>query len=267
MAQRRMFSPLITDSDAFLDMPGSAQNLYFHLGMRADDDGFVSNPKKVLRMINGADDDLKLLMAKRFILTFENGVIVIKHWRMNNLIRKDWYKPTIYQDEMNLLKVKQNGAYSEIDGKKSLILVNENATIRSRSIGKVSIVKESIGIESVQKGVQMEVQIGVQKVIDNGFELFWTLYGHKINRCDAERAWLKLKPNTELQAIIKEDIMKRKLSDRQWLEGYQPHFSTYLNGKRWEDAITLPRTKILDHLTPGTPQPQNKYANEKEIIG
>lgn len=112
MAERRMFAKTIIDSDAFLDMPLSSQALYFHLSMRADDDGFINNPKKIQRMIGCGDDDLKLLMAKRFILVFESGVIVIKHWRMHNYIRVDRYKPTIYQDEMSQLGVKGNKGYT-----------------------------------------------------------------------------------------------------------------------------------------------------------
>lgn len=138
MSQRRMFSPQIVDSDAFLEMPSSAQSLYFHLGMRADDDGFVGNPRKILRMIGGNEDDLKILLVKRFILTFESGVIVIKHWRINNLIRKDWYKETVYLEEKKQLKVKENGSYTEN-------LVNENETVRTRSLGKVSLGKVSLG--------------------------------------------------------------------------------------------------------------------------
>lgn len=108
-----MFTQKIVDSDAFLDMPLSTQALYFHLNMRADDDGFVNNPKKIQRMIGASDDDLKLLIAKRFLLAFENGVVVIKHWRMHNLLRKDRYNPTQYQEQMEQLLLKDNGAYTE----------------------------------------------------------------------------------------------------------------------------------------------------------
>src|SRR4051812_42051179 len=114
MAQRRMFSPQIVDSDAFLDMPQTSQLLYFHLAMRADDDGFVGNPKKILRMIGGNDDDLKVLFTKRFILGFESGVIVIKHWLIHNLIRADRYHETQYLEEKSILTVKENGAYTEV---------------------------------------------------------------------------------------------------------------------------------------------------------
>ena len=113
MAERRMFTQKIVDSDAFLDMPLTTQALYFHLNMRADDDGFINNPKKIQRMIGASDDDLKLLIAKRFLLAFENGVVVIKHWRMHNLLRKDRYNPTQYQEQMEQLLLKGNGAYTE----------------------------------------------------------------------------------------------------------------------------------------------------------
>lgn len=112
MAERRMFAKTIIDSDAFLDMPLSTQSLYFHLSMRADDDGFINNPKKIQRMVGCGDDDLKLLMAKRFILVFDSGVIVIKHWKIHNYIRNDRYKPTLYQEEKAELAEKNSKAYT-----------------------------------------------------------------------------------------------------------------------------------------------------------
>ena len=112
MAERRMFAKTIIDSDAFLDMPMSTQALYFHLSMRADDDGFINNPKKIQRMIGATEDDLKLLIAKNFIIVFESGVIVIKHWKIHNYIRNDRYKPTVYQEEKDQLELKDNGAYT-----------------------------------------------------------------------------------------------------------------------------------------------------------
>lgn len=112
MANRRMFSQSIVESDAFTEMPLSSQALYFHLGMSADDDGFVNSPKKIQRMIGASDDDFKLLILKRFILCFESGVIVIKHWKMNNYIQKDRYRETVYKNEKNKLYTKKNGAYT-----------------------------------------------------------------------------------------------------------------------------------------------------------
>lgn len=112
MAERRMFAKTIIDSDAFLEMPLSAQSLYFHLSMRADDDGFINNPKRIQRMIGASEDDLKLLVAKRFLLVFDSGVMVIKHWRLHNYIQKDRYKETVYQEEKALLQLKGNKVYS-----------------------------------------------------------------------------------------------------------------------------------------------------------
>lgn len=101
MANRRMFSKTVIKTDAFLDMPQTAQNLYFHLGIEADDDGFVS-PKMVMRTLGSNDDDLKVLKAKNFVIPFESGVIVIRHWKQNNYIQSDRYSPTIYQEEFKL---------------------------------------------------------------------------------------------------------------------------------------------------------------------
>ena len=107
-----MFAKTIIDSDAFLDMPLSTQALYFHLSMRADDDGFINNPKKIQRMIGCSDDDLKLLLVKNFIIPFDSGVCVIKHWKIHNYIRNDRYKPTVYAEEKAQLTCKENGAYT-----------------------------------------------------------------------------------------------------------------------------------------------------------
>lgn len=154
MAEKRMFTQKIIDSDAFLDMPLTTQALYFHLNMRADDDGFINNPKKICRMIGASEDDLKLLIVKRFVLTFENGVIVIKHWRMHNLLRKDRYKPTQYQDQLAEIELKSNGAYTEkhrepveIEGSVTVATSwqpDGNQLTPQDSIGKVSIDKYRI---------------------------------------------------------------------------------------------------------------------------
>ena len=139
MAKRRMFSQQITDSDSFLDMPLSAQALYFHLGMTADDDGFVNNPKRIQRVIGANEDDLKLLIAKKFIIAFESGVVVIKHWKINNAIRSDRYTPTVYTEEKALLNEKSNKAYT-------LGIPNDNQRLPSgsRRQGKVSIDKDNV---------------------------------------------------------------------------------------------------------------------------
>ena len=107
-----MFAKAIIDSDAFLDMPPSTQVLYFHLAMRADDDGFINNPKTIMRIVGAKDDDIKLLVAKRFIIPFDSGVVVIKHWRIHNYIQKDRYTETKYIEEKNQLIINKKNGYS-----------------------------------------------------------------------------------------------------------------------------------------------------------
>ena len=112
MANKRMINASVVSNDLFVDMPLSAQCLYFHLNVNADDDGFVDSPKRIQRSIGACDDDLKLLIAKGFIIAFQSGVIVITHWKMHNTIKKDRYAKTIHTKELNQLYVEENKAYS-----------------------------------------------------------------------------------------------------------------------------------------------------------
>lgn len=118
MAERRMFAKTIIDSDAFLDMPVTARLLYYDLSMRADDDGFVNSPKKIMRMVGASPDDLSILGLRKFIIPFESGVVVIKHWKIHNYIRKDTYNETKYKEEKALLDLDENNAYRQraVDG-------------------------------------------------------------------------------------------------------------------------------------------------------
>jgi len=112
MARKRMFRLDVLETDAFMDMPLTTQALYFHLNLRADDDGFIGNPNQIVRLIGASSDDLKLLIAKRFVLVFEDGVIVIKHWRMHNTLSANRYKETNFIEDKALLKLKDNNAYT-----------------------------------------------------------------------------------------------------------------------------------------------------------
>ena len=151
MAERRMFSKSVIDSDMFLDMPLSAQALYFHLSMRADDDGFVDNPKKIQRMVGASDDDCKILAAKKFIIPFESGIVVIRHWKIHNYIQKDRYKETVYLDEKAQISTDRTGAY-----------VSEPCPTCIQPVSKVetqvSIGKESIGKDSIDKDSKGETK-------------------------------------------------------------------------------------------------------------
>ncbi len=143
MAERRMFAKTIVLSDAFLDMPLSTRCLYFTLGMLADDDGFVNNPKSIMRQCGAQEDDMKLLFAKKFLLPFESGVVVIKHWRINNYLQKDRYQPTKYLDEKNMLEVEKNGAYHRTDQPEIETMYTQEAYTQER------IDKDSKGYKGV----------------------------------------------------------------------------------------------------------------------
>lgn len=144
MAQKRMFNKVLTNSDDFLELPDSSQVLYFHLSMNADDDGFVNNWKSIMKMTGTKEDDMKLLIAKQYIIAFDSGVIVIRHWRLNNYLQNDRIKPTNYQRELNELYVDNNNVYT-LD------------TECIHSIDKYSIDKNSIDNKNKYKGEEPEI--------------------------------------------------------------------------------------------------------------
>lgn len=143
MAQKRMFDKTITNSDEFIEMPMSSQVLYFHLSMNADDDGFINNWKSIMRMTGSKEDDLKVLIAKQFIIPFESGVIVIKHWRINNFLRKDRHIDTKFQKELSMLDTNDNQEY--------VWSTNGQPSIEKNSIEKNSIEKKKIYKENIEK--------------------------------------------------------------------------------------------------------------------
>lgn len=163
-----MFSKTIIDSDAFLDMPLSTQALYFHLSMRADDDGFINNPKKIMRMIGASQNEFELLLAKNFIIGFESGVIVIKHWKMHNYIQSDRYKPTVYVEEKSLLALKNNKSYTlnteciqnEYDLEPQVRLGKV-----SLELGKDNIVSKDTCTTNVDMVINKWNELGLQKLV------------------------------------------------------------------------------------------------------
>lgn len=169
MAEKRMLTPKIIESDAFLDMPLSAQALYLHFNMAADDDGFVNNPKKIQRMIGATDDDFKLLIAKRFVIIFDSGIIVIKHWRLHNYIRSDRYHPTEYTDEMDALNVKENQVYTlknqdEKTFGMTFCLPNDNHPRTESSVVK-SRVEKSREEKDIMSGLEEKNSIPYDEIV------------------------------------------------------------------------------------------------------
>ena len=140
-----MFAKTIVTSDAFLDMPATARSLYMLLCVMADDDGFVNAPRSIMRMSGATEDDMKLLIAKRFVLVFESGVVVIKHWKIHNLIQKDRYKETKYLEEKAMLALDENNAYTEANPGMYPECIQPVSKVEPQvSLGKLSIVKSSV---------------------------------------------------------------------------------------------------------------------------
>lgn len=168
MAQRRMFDIDFIDADAFLDMPATSQLLYFHLGLRADDDGFIHNPKRIMRSCGGTEDDLKILIAKKYLIPFESGVVVIKHWKLHNKIPKDRYKETNYRDEKAMLMLNDNNSYT-------LCIQDVNKMDTQVRLGKVSQGEVRV-VEGSGNGYKENDNNGnentenVDKNVDNSFE-------------------------------------------------------------------------------------------------
>lgn len=210
MSQRRMTSLDVIDTDAFLDMSQGSQLLYFHLNARADDDGFVANPKRVMRDIGSQLDDLRLLVAKKFLISFDDGVVVVKHWRINNYIRKDIYKETKYLDLKRTLLIRPNGAYTLTDDGQAVPVpaghfqledikpknglpepqnnVHEPSTTRALSIGKVRLGKDRINNTAPAKAVteqNKEIQecIYLFRILNPNYK---SLFANKTQRSDAE---------------------------------------------------------------------------------
>lgn len=201
MAERRMFSKTIVDSDAFLDMPLSTQALYFHLSMRADDDGFLNNAKKIQKIIGASDDDLKLLIIKRFVIAFDDGIIVVKHWRMNNYLRKDRYTPTVYQEEFKMLGIKDNGAYTLLD---TAGIPDGNQCVTR--LPQVSIGKDSIDKDSINTICQELEAPDRKKAISltlNDKSEYW-IYGDQVEQ------WSQLFPAV--------DVMQELRKMKSWLD-------------------------------------------------
>lgn len=214
MAKRRMFAMTIIDSDAFTDMPLSTQALYFHLSMRADDDGFLNNPKKIQRMIGASDDDFKVLVAKRFILPFESGVVVIKHWKIHNYIAKDRYTPTVYQAEKALLEVKDNGAYTECI--QDVYKMDTQVRLSKDSLDKdklveCSVVEDTTSLPTLQQIKEYVLKHNLNVDPDRFFSYYnktnWkTTKGNPVNWQDKLQDW----NNTETK---KEDSKPQKSSN------------------------------------------------------
>ncbi|MDY3366487.1 DnaD domain protein [Zhenhengia yiwuensis] len=206
MAQKRMFSLEVIDTDLFLEMPPSSQSLYFHLGMRADDDGFVSSPKRIISMVNSSADDLKILVSKGLVIGFETGIVVITDWNINNSLRKDRAKKTRYTQERSMLSLNENGSYIPCQPNDNQITPTcqpgDNQMSAQISIDKISLEEVSTGY--LQTNSQEEQ---IKKVVS----CYESNVGNLVNPIILEEFLLFMKDGMEVEVIceaIKEAVLK-----------------------------------------------------------
>ena len=220
MAERRMFAKTIIDSDAFLDMPATTQLLYFHLSMRADDDGFVNKPKSIMRMIGASQNDAELLVQKKFVIPFDSGVVVIKHWKIHNYIRKDMYKETKYKEEKDRLIFDENNAYKlPCDKTVTKPLQDCVESLTQDRLGKDSIGKDSIDIYTMcDSDESHEVKKPTKADIDSFFDSLWQIYPVKKGKgqvSDAKRKKLYEIGEAEMHRAIHRYLTELK-KDADW---------------------------------------------------
>lgn len=241
MAERRMFTKKITDDDHFLNLSSPAQALYLHLSMNADDDGFCNQITASMFKAHASVTDLEALLKNRYIYQFDSGVIVIKHWRMANALRKDRYTPTAFKNEMAMLKVSENGAYKFPDSNDVVAerLPNGCQLVAERlpqvSIGKVSIDKNNKN--NISCNENSEIEVLDQK--EMWFESFWEIYPKHQDKKKAKQKFLKLCTNEkEYKAIM--DGLRNVLPV--WAKKdtkYIPMPTTWLNSERWNDEVSV----------------------------
>lgn len=234
MAERRMFAKTIVTSDAFLDMPMSARCLYFTLGMFADDDGFVNSPKSIMRQVGATLDDMNILIAKKFILVFDSGVIVIKHWRINNYLRSDRYKETAYTEEKADLHIEENGAYT-LCIPSGIPAVNQCET-------QYRIGKDSIGKSSKGKDKDIYSPADAEQIVSYLNEMCGTSY----------------KANTKKTV----DLIKARMNEGFTVEDFKTVI--YKKAKQWKGDEKM--VKFLRPVTLFSPKFES-YLNEKEVGG
>ncbi len=233
MAERRMFAKTIIDSDAFLDMPMSARLLYYDLGMRADDDGFINSPKKIMRMIGASNDDVNILIARKFVIPFDSGVVVIKHWRINNYLRNDRYTETKYLEEKSNLEVDKNGSYTAKNN------TGIPVGIPTVSTGKVRLGKDSIGkdINTISCNGNSIIEVLSKK--EMWFESFWEIYPKHQDKKKTKQKFLKLckdeKKYQEIMQGLRNVLPIWAKKDTKYI----PMPTTWLNGERWNDEMDL----------------------------
>lgn len=234
MAERRMISRKIVDTDAFVDMPMTSRLLYYELNWRADDDGFIASPKKITRSCGCSDDDLRILISKQFIIPFESGVVLIKDWRIHNYIRCDRYTETLFTDEKEQIAIDGNNRYLKCH-------TSGIPNVIPDVIPLVATGKDRLGKDRIDNLSPTETKETAIAVVDKEFEFnkFWQLYPRKKSKPNALTAWKKVKP-LEYAKIF--ESLPMFVKSEEWTKSngkYIPYPASWLNQQCWNDEVGL----------------------------
>lgn len=226
MGDRRMLTRKVTDDDHFMALSASAQALYLHLSMSADDDGFCNQVSLCMFKAHASVSDLEALLSLRYIYQFESGVIVIKHWRMANALRKDRYTPTVWQNEFAMLNIKENGAYTMGGLPDGCQMVAKRLPDGCPNISKDKLSKDKLSKDNTHP------QVGVD------FETFWDAYPKKKSKGTARKAFAKALQKTSFDNIM--NALYKMRDTKEWTKDdgqYVPYPATWLNGEGWDDEV------------------------------
>ena len=249
MAERRMMAKSVIDTDAFLDMPASTQNLYFHMLLRADDDGFIASPKGILRIIGASDDDLKLLLAKQYLFRFESGVVVIKDWKIHNYIQSDRYKPSL-QPERELLTITANKEYALTNNDVSNM---DTECIQNVSIGKVRLGKVRLG----------KVRLGKNNILSSKLDCTDEIIQHLNMRTGAKYKSNTAKTKQLINARLNEGFTLddfKTVIDKKCVEWCGTEFEKFLRPN------TLFGTKFESYLNQNVVKPKTKKGDAIDAV-
>ena len=265
MAERRMFAKAVIESDTFLDMPVSARLLYFDLGMRGDDDGFVDSPKRIMRLTGASEDDLKLLVVKQFLIPFDSGVVVVRHWKIHNYVRPDRYKPTQYHDEKSLVTVGEAGVYE-------LWLPSgiPNSNQVSTTCLPAGYITEQNRTEDNRKE-ELTVDFGAdalastESTLDEFFEAIWELYPTKRGKGQVSKSKKQILLRIGIAELTR-CINRYKASKPEWQQ-FQ-NGSTFFNSGYVDYLDANYTAAIPQHDADGTAHPDGGiWMNGRQVLG
>lgn len=274
MAEKRMFAKQIIDSDAFLEMPLSSQALYFHLVMRADDDGFLNNAKKIMRIIGANQNDYDLLVAKRFLIHFPDSICVIKHWKIHNYIAKDRYKPTVFGEHLKQLIIKENRSYTEcIQNDNSLYTMYTQIRLDKNSIDNINNKVKSKDVDPVLDDEELEhltsskKENNKTKTFETEFEEVWKTYPRKQGKKDALRHYITARKKGALQTdiVIGLERYNQYIKNNNISQQYIKQGKTWFCERSWEDDYNVVFKSDKKNVKE-TPEWVDKYAEEHKNI-